>query len=108
MRKKAKIRAPDFAPHFFGKHGNNGSFSFPLFPQSPENPVKSGYLEAMEIMEFYPDLLLTEGSLVRAQQGEPEKSTLRRAFFNDVCPAGQMMRASHMMLPSAMMCACGT
>ena len=42
----------------FGTHGNNGSFSFPLFPQSPENSVKSDYLEASEIMEIYPDLLL--------------------------------------------------
>jgi len=32
----------------------------------------------------------------------------KRSFLNDVCPYGQMMRASHMMLPSAMMRAFGT
>ena len=41
-----------------GNEGNNGRFQFPLFPQSPENPVKSGYLETSEIMEFSHDLLL--------------------------------------------------
>ena len=39
--------------------------------------------------------------------GSPEKTSRKRGFFNDVCPVGQMMRASHMMLPAAMMCACG-
>ena len=76
MRKSIKVSAPYFAPHIFVKYVNSGRCQFPLFPQSPENPVKSGYLEASEIMEFYPDLLLTEGSLVRAQQGEPEKKHL--------------------------------
>ena len=78
MRKSIKVLAPDFAPHFFVKYVNNGRFQFPLFPQSPENPVKSGYLEAMEIMEFYPDLLLITMSQVRAQQGEPEKGAVAK------------------------------
>ena len=64
-----------------GKHGNNGSFKFSLFPQSPGNPVKSGYLEAMEIMEFYPDLLLITMSLVRARQGEPKILRDSAGFF---------------------------
>ena len=30
------------------------------------------------------------------------------AFFRDVYPAGQVMCAAHVMLPLAVMCACGT
>ena len=73
MRKSIKVLAPDFAPLFFVKYVNNGRFQFPLFPLSPRNTVKSGYLEVMEIMEFYPWTLLTGGLQVRALLGEPKE-----------------------------------
>ncbi len=81
------------AEQIFGKHGNNGSLSFPLFPQSPENPVKSGYLEAMEIMEFYPDLLLIMMSLVRAQQWGSQKKARFGVLFSTLFAFGEFLRA---------------
>jgi hypothetical protein len=53
---------------------------------------------------------LTLPVLVRFQPSQPTKTPLletKEAFLNDVCPVGQMMCASHMMLPSAMMCPAG-
>ena len=44
-------------------------------------------------------------SRVRSSPSPPEKSILRDAFFNDVCPDGQMMYPAGMMLPMVMMCA---
>ena len=71
--------------------------------------IKVRYAGVMELVDVADSKSAAGDSVpVRVRSPAPEKSTLSRAFFNDVCPYGQMMPASAMMLPSPMMCAFGT
>ena len=60
-----------FDINFFGLCVNSGHFTIPLFPQRPKKPVKSGNMDRGETVDTSSIKLLTAGSLVRAQQGEP-------------------------------------